>query len=234
MTTATEIIRAALGNLGIVAPGEAVKANDAEDCLAMLNDILDGWKVERLYAYCTQAITYITPGETQTLTIGDGGQINIPERPERFEAGCFYRLSGIDYPLTSVNEAEYNAVPVKDVTALGEVCFWYEPTLPLGSIKFYPRLVSNAQISLIAQQRMSAFADLTTDYTLPAGAKRALIFTLTEEAAPRYEREIPPTVAKNAANARRVFKRGNLTVPQLSVGGESSSDVRARLFGGAT
>jgi hypothetical protein len=231
-TSAANIIRAALGKLGVVSPGEAVRAGDLETGLAALNTILDAWKLERLYAYATRTIEHTVAGEAQSLTIGPLGDIDEPVRPERFEQGCYYSAGGLDYRLMPLTEAEYNAIGMKDVGALGPLWFEYTPSLPLGVLRFFPRIIAGAQLRLIVQQRIDAFDDASTLYTLPAGYERALLFTLAEEIAADYEREIPPTVARNAVNARRMLKRGNHIVPQLDMGETERLTDRARFLRG--
>lgn len=218
MTTANAIIRSALGKLGIVGPGEPVKPADAESCLLSLNTLIDAWRIERLYAYDTQTTTYTTTAETQTLTIGPAGDIVVPSRPERFEQGCYLSFGSRDYDMTQVNEAEFNSVSYKAITAIGPVSFVYNPALPAGLLRFFPRIPAGAVLHLVAQVQISALDGLSTVYSLPAGYERALIFTLAEEVAADFEREVPPTVARNATNARRLLKRANHTVPNLQVG----------------
>ncbi len=230
-TTAAAIGKEGLGLLGVVAPGEALKAADGDLVLTLLNRILDAWKLESLYAYATETIEHTTVGEAATLTIGPTGDIDVTERPVRLEDGCFYRVAGIDYRLNQVNEAEFNRIPFKAVSTLAPTDFEYNPTFPLGRLQFYPRIPTGAAMNLIVQKRLDEFASLTTVYTLPPGYKRALVYTLGEEAGAYYEREIPPTVARNAAAARRILKRSNFTVPQLQVSQTDPLLDRARLFG---
>lgn len=218
MTTANALIRAALGKLGIVSPGEAVKAGDGEDCLLALNRVLDSWKMQRLYAYATQTITAALPAGIQTLTIGPGADIVTTARPDRFEVGSYCTVQGVDYPLTVVNEADFNAITLKDLRSLVPVVMTYRPSLPMGVLQFYPEAGAGATLNLLAQVQVSAFADLVTDYGLPSGYERALVYALAEEIGADYEREIPPTVARNAAMARRAIKRANSEVPQLQLG----------------
>jgi hypothetical protein len=59
-----------------------------------------------------------------------------------------------------------------------------------------------------------------------------LVFTLAEEVAADYEREIPPTVARNAAAARRILKRANHKVPQLVVGEGDLTTQESRFIRG--
>jgi hypothetical protein len=230
-TTAAAIGKAGLGKLGVVSPGEALRAADGDLVLSTLNRILDAWKLEKLYAYATETITHTTAGETATLTIGPTGDIDVPERPTRFEPGCFYRASNVDYQLHKINEAEFNRIIYKAVTAIGDTSFQYDAGLPLGRLQFYPRLPAGVALNLLVQKRLDEFATLTTAYTLPPGYERALVFTLAEEVAADYEREIPPTVARNAAAARRILKRSNFSVPQLQVSQTNPLLDRARLFG---
>lgn len=229
-TSAATIIRAALGKLGIVGPGQALNGDESADGLAALNRLLDAWRLERLYAYATTDVTHTVTSEAGTLTIGTGGDINTT-RPERFEAGCYYSLGGIDYQLTPVTEAEFNRISLKTVSAVGDAWFEYSPNLPLGVLRFFPRLPAGAVLRMPVQVQLAEFADLTTLYTLPAGYERALMYTLAEELGADYEREIPPTVARNAANARRILKRANLVVPQLTVGDGDYLSEKTRLLG---
>jgi hypothetical protein len=231
-TSAAIIARAALGKLGIVSPGEALKPEDGETCLEALNRILDAWKLERMYAYATATIEHTVAAEAQSLTIGPGADIDMPERPVRFEAGCYYSSGGLDYALVNINEAEYNLIGMKNVGALGPVSFDYTSSFPIGVLRFFPRIIAGAQMRLIVQQRIDSFAALGTLYTLPPGYERALVFTLAEEVAADYEREIPPTVARNAAAARRILKRANNVVPQLSMGEADRMTDRARFLRG--
>jgi hypothetical protein len=225
LTTANSIIRQALGKLGIVAPGEAVDAGDASACLISLNTMLDGWAVESLYAYATTTITGTLPANTQTRTIGPTGQLVATPRPVRLEAGCFFTAGGIDYPIETVTEDEFNSIGLKAVSSLGPRWVFYNPTLANGVLNFHPRAAQAVILSLVVQQRISSFASLTTSYTLPPGYERALVLSLAEEVAADYEREVPPTMARNAALARRNIKRTNFVVPQLDVCG--SSDRRS-------
>jgi hypothetical protein len=219
MTTAAQLIRGALGKLGIVAPGEAVDAGDAAVCLLSLNTMLDGWAVENLYAYATATVTGTLPAGTGSRTIGPTGQLVAAPRPVRLEAGCFFTAGGIDYPIETVTQDEYNSIGLKAIDSLGPRWVFFNATLPNGVLLFHPRPAQAVTLSLVVQQRIAAFANLTTNYNLPPGYERALLYSLAEEVAADYEREVPPTVARTAAMARRAIKRTNNVVPQLDVCG---------------
>jgi hypothetical protein len=218
VTTANQIIGQALGLLGIRSSADPVGGPEAAVCFERLNTLLDAWLVEPMYAYATQKVTGTLPALTGTRTIGPTtGDLLISARPVRLEAGCKYTSGGVDYPLRVVTLAEYEAEPMKDAAGMGPCIVHYNPSLPLGVLSFWPVAQASVTLSLVVQVQASSFADLTTDYTLPPGYRRALVFTLAEECGPDFERDVPATVSRNAANARRLVKRANLVVPQLDV-----------------
>jgi hypothetical protein len=232
MATANRIIRSALGKLGLVAPGESVKPGDAADCLIALNTMLDAWRVESLYAYATQTLTAMLPPGTQAVSIGPGATLNITPRPVRIEGG-FFRVGSTDYPFDFITEDQWNAIEVKGTFTVAPEVVHYEATLPAGTLRLFPGVAGSAEAHIDVQVQLAAFADLTTDYALAQGYERALLFSLAEEVAADFEREVPPTVARNAANARRLLKRANHSVPQLDVCDVDITQTKAYLFGGA-
>lgn len=233
MTTANRIIRGALGKIGIVTPGEAVKAGDAADCLVALNAMLDAWQVERLFAYATQTIVGTLPSGTATRTIGPTGDLLCTPRPVAIELGSFFRTGSNDYPLRTVTEEEYNSITVKGVGSLGPAVVSYTASLPNGVLRFFPQAASPVTLNLQVMVQISAFVDLTTDYLLPPGYERALVLSLAEEVASDYEHEMSQALRRQGVNARRMIKTMNVVVPQLDVGGDQSLTSRAYLFGGA-
>lgn len=58
MATALDLITRALRKLGVYAAGEDPDAEDAEDCLAALNDMLAGWSINGIdLAHTTLVLT---------------------------------------------------------------------------------------------------------------------------------------------------------------------------------
>jgi hypothetical protein len=231
VTTANQIIGQALGLLGIRSSADPVGGAEAAVGLERLNTLLDAWRVQNLYAYATQKATGTLPALTGTRTIGPvTGDLVIDPRPVRLEAGCKYTSGGVDYPLRVVTLAEYEAEPMKDTAGMGPCIVHYNPSLPLGVLSFWPVPQASVTLSLVVQVQLTAFADLTTDYELPPGYLRALVYTLAEECGPDFERDVPPTVSRNAMNARRLLQRSNHDVPQLDVclpiGRHAGYDIR--------
>lgn len=226
MPTATQIISGALGLLGIRAPGDEVDPDIAAVVFDRLNTLLDAWRTGEFYAYTTQTITGTLPANTQSVTIGPAMTLAITPRPVQLEASSFYTEGGYDYPLIPVTEAEFNHIVLKSTAASGKKWMFYRPgATTTGTVSFWPRSESAVTLSIVCQLQVAEFTDYTTDVVLPAGYRRALQFTLAEECAADFEREIPPTVARNARAARRDIKSNNFRVPQLEVAGHLRSAV---------
>lgn len=231
MPTALDIIGPALGLLGIRTPGDAVGPAEAEVCLERLNTWLDSQRVGPLNSYATTTVTGTLPANTSIITVGPTGTIVITPRPIRIETGSFYTQDGQDWPLIPITQAQYNGILTKGIASPGEKCAFYNPSMSDGTLFVYPQASESVTLSLVCLLQLTEFADLTTNYVLPPGYRRMLVFTLAEEVAADFEREIPPTVARNAANARTAVRNANHTVPQLSTGEVPMTAYEAFLAG---
>lgn len=218
MTTANELIGQALGLLGVRAAGNPVSGESAAMALERLNTLLDAWRVNSLFAHATQTITGTLPANTTTRTIGPAGQLVCAPRPMRIEQGSKFTAGGIDYPIRTVTQPEFELIGIKALASIGPEVVFYNPTMPAGQLSFYPQASASVTLSLVVLLQLTEFADLTTDYTLPPGYVRALAYSLAEECAPDFEREVPPSVARTARNSRRAIQIANNVVPQLMPG----------------
>lgn len=212
---ADHVITRALNLLGVYGPGESINGDEMTSALASLNEMLDSWRTERLFVYTTQEnVSTLTAG-TQTRTIGPGGQINVTERPEWIDDWSFVRdttnnpSTPVDYRMTRLNDEQYSSLTVKSITSTYPTNYYFDGAYPLATIYFYPVPTLTTQLHLRLPQLMTAFADLSTNYDMPPGYQRAVIYSFAEELAPVYGRPVLPNVEDIAAKARRNIKRVN-------------------------
>lgn len=214
-TTALAIITSALEELGVIGSGETPDGADAQLCLNALNVLADAWLTEPNYAYSSALVSASLPAGTQSLTIGPSMSINTP-RPVRLEPGCYVRVGGVDYPLETVTEAEYNEIALKDLSGPWPAVCYYDGGSPTGNVFFWP--TGPCTVHLNVQTQASQFATLTTAYTLPPGYQRAFKYTLVEEVSGPFSASVTAIQSRNARQARRAIKRANFSVPQLGWG----------------
>jgi hypothetical protein len=225
VTTATTIATDALGLIGITDPTDALEPEDANLALRVLNRLVDALGADSLFllAVSYQAI----PLTAAEITIGAAGEIAVT-RPSRIELGAYVRVVDVDYPLERLNRDRWGEIALKASTGVPRY-FNYEATSAvLGTLKFYPAPEAVYTAYLPLKQRLSSFADLTTNYSLADGYEEYLVSTLAVMLAPYYHREAPPSVVARSRIAKRYIKRLNTQVPQMNV-----DDLHRLVHGGS-
>lgn len=214
MTAALDIINRAYSLIGFKAAGEAISGDDAEYALDALNAMVDGWNTQTNFLTDIKEVVASVTGIS--ASIGVGLAFNTV-RPTMISEGCFSRLNGVDYPLTQISREEYNAIGVKAITGSFPQYFFYDADLRAPTVYFFPVPVAAVEVHLQCGQYLAEFADLSTDYLIAPGYRKALQYSLAEELAPGVK-QLDPLIVRNAANARRAIRRTNVNVPLLDLG----------------
>ena len=75
MTTPLDIISRSLKDIGALAAGETASPEESQDCLDMMNDMIDNWSNQNMLIYnVTEIIFPVTAGQTQYV-IGANGDL---------------------------------------------------------------------------------------------------------------------------------------------------------------
>lgn len=225
MTTALQIIDRAYSLLGYKAAGEVLSSDDANYGLEALNAMLDGWQTQSMYIVSKGAVVATVSGVS--ATVGPGMIFDTP-RPVRIEDGSFTRLNGVDYEVKEIDRETYASISLKTVSSTFPQYIYYDGNMPTANLFFYPAPVAGVEFHLAVQTQLTAFANLATDYTLAPGYAKALQYSLAEELAPGIK-EVPMSVMRIAANARRAIRRTNVDVPLLDSGVQNA---RFNIFSG--
>jgi hypothetical protein len=140
---------------------------------------------------------------TNTVTMSQNGTANVPinqigytipgdfkmQRPLRI-TNAFTRIytqgSGLDYPISIVDQKRYVDIGFKAIQAPWPIVLWYNPTYPLGTLSFYQNPSGSAELHLYTDLILTNFADLTQQVVMPQGYSRYLKRKLARELAPEY------------------------------------------------
>lgn len=217
MTTATTIITDALGLLGVVDPVEALEADDASVGLRTLNRLVGELNVDVGFAYATAYTSFALPGSTATRTIGPSGADITLTRPNRVEIGGYATVDSVDYPIGAITRQQYSEITQKTLMAIAPTSVYYEASSPNGTLYFWPLVSGSTTIKLPFVSKLTAFADLTTDYTLPDGYESLFVNCLAIALSGTYRAPVPPDVDSAATRLRRLIKRQNSQALQLDV-----------------
>jgi hypothetical protein len=219
--TASDIIRDALYELGVLAAGESLQAQDAEYGLGKLNRLLDNWNAERAAVYAQQFVTYTITPLLQPHTIGPtGATFTVTQRPQKIDgANIILDTSTPDVrtPLEIRGDDWWRDLPVPEVTGSVPTDLYYSPDWPNGSIYLWPEPTVAYGLELETRILLAALT-LASTFSLPPGYQDAITLTLAESLVPAYPSaaSILPVVEKMATRARgRVFGNNDVT-PRLA------------------
>lgn len=160
----------------------------------------------------------LTPGVPLQIQYTIPGDFKM-ERPLRVRQS-FTRIttqaSGLDYNITPVDEATYNRIGYKGIAAPWPIVMWYNPTYPLGTLKFYQNPSQAGELHLFTDNILQSFTDLTEQVEMPQGYARAIKFHLARELAPEYGAIWTPQMEKLAKEAYDFIKALNQTPVPVS------------------
>lgn len=213
MTTATDFIRGALSQLGVLALGEQPDGDVAVDCLQIINNLVDSWNTDNLYILTRQDHTLAVSPGTASVTIGPSMQINV-SRPVALEPRAFFRFTNLDFDMEQIDLPTFNEITIKSLSTTYPSYYYYDANFPTGTIYFWPVPIQSCVLHLPLMQQLSEFADLTTDYNFPPGYRRFITLALAVELAPNY-RPVTPDLMRNYATAKRNVRKLNERVPNL-------------------
>jgi hypothetical protein len=160
----------------------------------------------------------LTPGSPLQIQYTIPGDFKIP-RPLRVRQS-FTRIttqaSGLDYTITPIDEDTYNRIGYKGIAAPWPIVMWYNPTYPLGTLKFYQNPSQAGELHLFTDSILQSFSDLTEQVEMPQGYARAIKFALGRDLAPEYGAIWTPTMNSLYNEAYNFIKALNKTPTPVS------------------
>lgn len=217
MATVSDIVHAALREIGRLATGEVATQDDAQKALDALSRLQDKWNAERLYTYTVTRTTF-TITETASFTLGSGATINTP-RPAHIDDVRLVDTApapDIETPLQKLNDQEWAAIQVKALTAALPTHWYYNATYPNGTLYLWPiPTQSSLQGAVYAATPITRYTALSTEVSLPPGYEEMLVTNLAVRLAPMFGQQVHPDLRDAAKAAMHVIKRINLQRPFL-------------------
>lgn len=204
-TSALDIITGAAKLIGVVFKSESLSADEANDGLIALNDMLDSWSNDNLMTYVFTLESFNLTGAA-TYTWGVGGDFNSA-RPIDI-ATAVVRYATIDYPLDIITQQEYQTeISIKSITSPIPQFLTYDNGYPLGTISIYAVPTTGSTLRMLSNKPLANLSALTSVVDLPPGWKKALKYGLALEIAPQYGVEPSGLVIKQAQMAMGAIKR---------------------------
>lgn len=218
MSTIRDLLKIALQKIEVLAPGEDLEGQDAEDARQQFALMVDGFAVHQMLIPITTVVTKVLAIGQNDYTIGnypDPVPDPLPDNhietthPIEF-LGAFLRDSaGTDYPLMFIEQNLYNQVNRKDNTAR-PTQLYIQRGWPLSTLRFNSNPFSNDQLHLTVKKPLGdyiATSSLNSVVNLPPGYERFLVYSLAVELAPTWGKRVPPEIAVIAEDSMKRIKR---------------------------
>lgn len=218
MVTLSDICQAALNEIGVLAAGETMAAEDAEAAKDAANLLLDQWAADRLQMYTVTRTTWTITSTVASYNVAPGQVINRA-RPVYLE-----RIRFQDTSLTPVQELNldpltedaYANIPNKTLQSLWPSQVYYNPTFPSAVVTFWPVPTSaTLQGVMYAPTAVAEFAAITDVLSLPPGYKRLLVKALAMDLANSYSREVSQSLRDDVSDSLRTVKVANKRITDL-------------------
>ena len=207
--TALDIIKVSLGALGEVDFGAALSS---DDCLNMMNMMLNSWGADGLNVRAQTKDSLSIAASASSYTIGIGAILNTA-KPLRIISGYIRDSNSIDTPLTLIGRQRYDAYSDKTTTGTPRVLF-YDPgasqqATQAGTIFLYPIADVAYTLVLESEKMLSEIATLQADMTFELFYEEAIWSNLCFRLAPRLGKSVSHEVAKIAKDSLDALQRIN-------------------------
>ena len=219
-TTVGDIIRSAMRKIGVLAAGEPLPANEGDDALVVLRQMVDAWTNETLLIPVVGVVTFTLIGDQSEYTIGNypeplpvplpGNHIETA-RPERIIAAFIRDQYQTDYIQEIIDVKTFSRISRK-TNASRPSRFYIREGWPLNTILFesVPYDVETLHLEVIQPlSEILSTACLTDVVNLPPGYERALIFNLCLDLADEWGKTVTALIATNAVEGKKWLKRNN-------------------------
>lgn len=217
-TTARDLITLALRETGVFGTGQTPAAQDINDGLTRLNDMISQWQRQRWLIWALKDVSAAMTGAV-SYTIGTG-QTFATARPDRIEAAYVRQVTPAapnqpDRQLELIQSREaYSNIVLKQLGSFPRYLF-YESSFPIGHIYPWPLPSNLYEVHLLVKEALQSFADLNTVYAMPEEYKEAIRYNFEKRTLAAYRLPADPTIDALARSGINIIRNANLQMPTL-------------------
>ena len=167
--TARELIASSLRLGGVLASGETPSADEANDALSTLNQMLSTWSNENLVIYQKVREEFSLTPNTSAYTWGTGGTFNSSRPIEVLRANL--EIQGTDpqeIPLKIITTKEYSDLSLKETDSSYPQAVYFDGAFPLLGVTLWPVPNAAEKIAFYSLKPFSTLA-LSTELSYPPG-----------------------------------------------------------------
>lgn len=213
---AIDLITRALKAIGNIGSGETPTAEDANDSLMILNEMLDSWSTSSTLVFCNKEESFPLQSNKGVYTMGDGGDFPTV-RPIDIQS-AYIRLGAVDYSVTMIDNDAYSSIATKTTTAGIPRYMYVNPAMPAVELCLWPVPQDGQTLFIQTAQQLTQFPDLTTEVPLIPGYLEAIRLSLIPRLAAEGLGEAKAGAIDLARSSLTRIKSINSKVPVLKPG----------------
>ena len=212
MSTVRDIINGAMRLLGVLSRGQTLQDGIEQDCLVVLNELLEAWSIEHLMVYAFNRATYSLVPSTSSYTLGAAGTL-VGTRPSYVEGAKVIPVgTTTEVDLELLTPTQWQNISLKSTQGTFPTALFADPGTTTWALEVWPVPTTAATLVLYTRDPITAFTSVGQTITLPPGYTEALKYGLAKKFAPEVGREAPPDVMQGAADAKARIKTINKEV----------------------
>jgi hypothetical protein len=196
MTSAIILIEGAMRDAGILVKSESPAADEAQDALEAMNQIVGMWGNFTGLVNALVWENFPISGGVGEYTIGSGATFNTV-RPNVITSAFVRQAGGYDNALQIIPDAAYSDIPDKTSTGRPEVLN-YDGGVPTGKIRLFYVPDTSYTLHLQSEKPFTSFPDLATDVSLPPGWDFAIRKNLAKTLCGEYGVPVPEQVKEDS------------------------------------
>ena len=198
----SDIIKASMRKLGVIASGEPLTADAQQDALSALQSMLRSWSAEKINVFSSINETLVlTPG-THVYTWGVGGSINTA-RPNQIIGASINSTDGITSPVEVIGEGRYISIALKTTSGSPYLLF-PKYNYPYVQVTLYPVPAIAETLNLYSIKpftEASSFDSVDDELQMPAIYEEPTIYNLAVRIAPEFGVAVKASVAAMATSS---------------------------------
>lgn len=226
MTTGRILTKKILQKAGIVTKNEDPSADETNDTLDAVNNMLSSWANDSLLVFYRPEESFTLSSGVDSYTIGSGGDFDTVRPVHMLNAHI--SLGGIKYQdLSILNDVTYQRYVDDEVNLGAPIYMNYNNNYPLGTIKLNPIPSAGYELTILSEKPLTS---LTLDgvIQLPDGWERAIIFNGAKEIMSEYGQQLDALtneLAKDSINKIKTGVAKNTTMDSQPMGTYGSFDL---------
>ena len=208
MSTARDLIKDALMDIGVIASGETPSASESQDALRVFNRMLGRWSLKSLLVNKITIETFTLNTNQSSYSIGSLADFDT-SRPTQILKANIKDINGHEYPLEIINYQQWSEITLKSLSSSLPCKLYFEPTAPNGMIHLYPVPSESKELVLYSLKPLTKISDIDEEVNLPDGYEDAIVSNLAVRLATQFGRVVPPEVKEIAVLSLLAIKNNN-------------------------